>query len=164
MAAIEIRPLRGDEPLPVGLLLLADPSPAVVETYIHRGDCFVAEVNGEVVGEYVLIETRPATVELVNVAVRESERGQGLGKQLVYHAILTARRRGYRTIELGTGNASIGQLALYQKCGFRIVGVDLDFFTLHYPEAIYENGILCRDMVRLAMVLAPDVQVPAIGQ
>ncbi len=36
------------------------------------------------VGEYVLIETRPETVELVNVAVRESEHGQGLGKQRVH--------------------------------------------------------------------------------
>lgn len=164
MTGVEVRQLQSHEPVPMELLLLADPSREVVETYIHRGDCFVAEVNGDVVGEYVLIETRPETVELVNVAVRESEHGQGLGKQLVHHAIQTARRRGYRTIELGTGNASIGQLALYQKCGFRMVGVDLDFFTRHYPESIYENGILCRDMVRLAMVLAPDVPVPGIGQ
>jgi hypothetical protein len=44
-------------------------------------------------------------------------------------------------------------LALYQKCGFRIVGVDLDFFIRHYPEKIYENGIQCRDMIRLSLDL-----------
>ncbi|MNW16937.1 putative N-acetyltransferase YvbK [compost metagenome] len=43
------------------------------------------------------------------------------------------------------------QLYLYQKCGFRIVGVDVDFFVRHYEEAIEENGIPCRDMIRLAM-------------
>ncbi len=158
VTGIQIRPLQSDEPLPMDLLLLADPSTEVVETYIHRGRCFVAETNGEVVGEYVLIETRPETVELVNVAVRESDQGKGVGKHLVHHAIQTARSLGYRTIELGTGNAGIGQLALYQKCGFRIVGVDLDFFPLHYPALIYENGILCRDMIRLALVLAPNAQ------
>jgi ribosomal protein S18 acetylase RimI-like enzyme len=92
-------------------------------------------------------------VVTVNVAVVEEEHGKGIGKQLVHHAIAMARSMGYKTIELGTGNAGIGQLALYQKCGFRIVGVDFDFFTRHYPEPIYENGIHCRDMVRLAMHL-----------
>lgn len=76
-----------------------------------------------------------------------------IGKQLVLHAIQTAKTRGYRTIEIGTGNSGIGQLALYQKCGFRIVGVDIDFFIRHYSEVIYENGIQCRDMVRLSQDL-----------
>ena len=65
----------------------------------------------------------------------------------------TARRRGFRTIEVGTGNSGVGQLYLYQKCGFRIVGVDRDFFVRHYPQPIVENGLLCRDMIRLAQDL-----------
>lgn len=148
-----MRRLSSAEQFPMSLLLLADPSVEVVESYIHRGRCFVGEMNNQIVGVYVLIDTRPQTVELVNVAVAEQEQGKGIGKQLVCHAIETARSLGYKTMELGTGNAGIGQLALYQKCGFRIVGVDLDFFTLHYPEPIYENGILCRDMIRLCIHL-----------
>ena len=153
MEGLRIRDLRAGEPIPMPLLLLADPSPAVVESYIHRGRVFVAERNDTVIGVCVLIDTRPQTVELVNVAVIETEQGGGVGGQLVRRAIETARSSGYRTIEIGTGNSGIGQLALYQKCGFRIVGVDLDFFTRHYPEPIYENGIPCRDMVRLALHL-----------
>jgi ribosomal protein S18 acetylase RimI-like enzyme len=107
------------------------------------------EVNNEVVGVYVLLETRPETVELVNVAVREDMQGKGIGKQLVLHAVETARQLGFRTMELGTGNSSISQLGLYQKCGFRIVGVDVDYFVRHYQQPIFENGIQCRDMVRL---------------
>lgn len=92
-------------------------------------------------------------MELVNIAVKESEQGKGLGKQLVIHAIEVAKSKGYRTIEVGTGNSSIGQIALYQKCGFRITGVDIDFFIRHYSEAIFENGIQCRDMVRFSQDL-----------
>ncbi len=135
------------------LLLLADPSHEVVESYIHRGRCFIGELNGQIVGVYVLIDTRPLTVELVNIAVAEDKQGMGIGKQLVLHAIEVARASGYKTIEVGTGNSSIGQLALYQKCGFRVVGVDRGFFELHYSEPIYENGIQCRDMIRLALNL-----------
>ncbi len=125
----------------------------MVESYIHCGQCFVAESKGEIIGEYVLIDTRPQTAEIVNVAVVERKHGNGIGKQLVHHAIETAKSMEYKTIELGTGNSSVGQLALYQKCGFRIIGVDMDFFTIHYDEPIYENGIQCRDMIRLALNL-----------
>jgi len=150
---MHIRKLTIDEEPPMDLLLLADPSRILVEEYIQRGECFVAESGGQIIGVYVLLPTRPETVELVNIAVKESEQGKGLGKQLVIHAIEVAKSKGYRTIEVGTGNSSIGQIALYQKCGFRITGVDIDFFIRHYSEAIFENGIQCRDMVRFSQDL-----------
>jgi ribosomal protein S18 acetylase RimI-like enzyme len=150
---MDIRKLCIGENPPMSLLLLADPSPTIVEEYIKRGECFVAESEKQIVGVYVLLPTRPNTVELVNVAVAEELHGRGIGKQLVMDAIQTAKTKGFQTIEIGTGNAGIGQLALYQKCGFRIIGIDLDFFIRHYPEEIFENGIQCRDMIRLSQEL-----------
>ncbi|CAG7617884.1 GNAT family N-acetyltransferase [Paenibacillus allorhizosphaerae] len=147
---MEIRKLTLHEQPPMELLLLADPSPKLVEQYLKRGDCFVAEADGATIGVYVLLPTRPDTTEIVNVAVDERHQGRGVGKQLVNHAIQTAKAQGYKTIEIGTGNSGVGQLALYQKCGFRITGVDRDFFLRHYSEEIYENGIQVMDMVRLS--------------
>jgi ribosomal protein S18 acetylase RimI-like enzyme len=150
---MNIRKLNKGEKLPMELLLLADPSKDIVEEYSNRGECFVAESEKKIVGVYVLLPTRPETVELVNVAVVEEQHGRGIGKQLVMDAIQVAKTKGYKTIEIGTGNSGIGQLALYQKCGFRIIGVDMDFFIKHYPEEIFENGIQCRDMIRLSQDL-----------
>jgi GNAT superfamily N-acetyltransferase len=150
---MNIRKLNIGEKLPMELLLLADPSKDIVEEYVNRGECFVAESEEQIVGVYVLLPTRPETVELVNVAVVEEQHGRGIGKQLVMDAIQVAKTKGYKTIEIGTGNSGIGQLALYQKCGFRIIGVDMDFFIKHYPEEIFENGIQCRDMIRLSQDL-----------
>jgi GNAT superfamily N-acetyltransferase len=150
---MNIRKLNIGEKLPIELLLLADPSKDIVEEYVNRGECFVAESEKQIVGVYVLLPTRPETVELVNVAVVEEQHGRGIGKQLVMDAIQVAKTKGYKTIEIGTGNSGIGQLALYQKCGFRIIGVDMDFFIKHYPEEIFENGIQCRDMIRLSQDL-----------
>ncbi|MBA2870346.1 ribosomal protein S18 acetylase RimI-like enzyme [Anoxybacillus calidus] len=124
-----------------------------MKEYIRRGQCFVAEINGQIIGVYVLLPTRPETIELVNIAVDEKQQGKGIGKQLVLHAVENAKQQGYKTMEIGTGNSSIRQLALYQKCGFRITGVDRDFFVKHYPEPIFENGIQCRDMIRLSQEL-----------
>jgi ribosomal protein S18 acetylase RimI-like enzyme len=147
---MDIRLLTKDDNPPMDLLLLADPSQNIVEEYLKRGYCFIAESDNQVIGVYVLLPTRPDTVELVNVAVAEKHHGRGIGKILVMNAIQTAKGKGYKTIEIGTGNSSIGQLALYQKCGFRITGIDIDFFIRHYQEEIFENGIQCRDMVRLS--------------
>lgn len=150
---MDIRLLNKNENPPIDLLLLADPSRKIVEEYLKRGDCYIAEVDNQAIGVYVLLPTRPKTVELVNVAVVEKYHGRGIGKLLVIDAIKTAKGKGYKTIEIGTGNSSIGQLALYQKCGFRITGIDIDFFIRHYQEEIFENGIQCRDMIRLSQDL-----------
>ncbi|WP_312753140.1 GNAT family N-acetyltransferase [Rummeliibacillus suwonensis] len=151
---MKIRKLEKNEMPPIELLLLADPSESLIEEYIQRGDCFVADMNHQIVGVYVLLPTRPETVELVNIAVIETMQNQGIGKQLIMNAIQTAKSTGYKTIEVGTGNSSIGPLALYQKCGFRITDVDIDFFIRRYEEEIFENGIQCRDMIRLSQDLS----------
>lgn len=150
---MDIRLLNTEEKPPLDLLLLADPNRTLVEEYVKRGECYIAERDRQVIGVYVLLLTRPETVELVNVAVAEKHHGEGIGKHLVIHAIQIAKGKGYKTIEVGTGNSSIGQLALYQKCGFRITGVDKDFFLRHYQEEIVENDIQCRDMIRLSQDL-----------
>lgn len=144
-----IREMNPNEEHPVDILLLADPELQVLESYMYRSLCYVLELDGAIIGAYLLLPTRPMTVELVNVAVAESFHGKGYGKALVQHAIETARATGYQTIEVGTGNSSFGQIALYQKCGFRINGIDQDFFIRHYSEPIYENGVQCRDMIRM---------------
>jgi len=150
---MNIRKLGEGEQPPMELLLNADPSKQLVEGYLQRGTSYVAIDSGEIVGVYVLLPTRPATVELVNVSVREEHQGKGIGKQLVRHAVRQAKEEGYQTIEVGTGNSSVDQLALYQKCGFRMVGIDRDFFLRHYEEPLFENGIQVTDMVRLSQDL-----------
>ncbi|CAM3740833.1 hypothetical protein MEZE111188_06385 [Mesobacillus zeae] len=151
--AMQIRQLDNHKQAPLDLLLLADPSQQLVEEYIKRGKCFAAYSGENVVGVYVLLPTRPDTIELVNVAVAVDHQGKGIGKQLVNHAVRQAQLLGFKTIEVGTGNSSVAQLALYQKCGFRITGVDKDFFIRHYTEEIFENGMQVVDMIRLSQDL-----------
>jgi|GEM_PF-58345 len=148
-----VRKRTDEDAIPYDLLLLADPSREMIDDYIGRGDCYLAYADGELVGEFVLIATHPRTLEIVNVAVRESRQGQGFGKALVLKAIETARVSGAAALEIGTANSSFDQLRLYQRCGFRIVGVDADFFVRHYEEPIYENGLRATDMVRLRIEL-----------
>ena len=153
MSEMNIRRLHPEHEPPLDLLLTADPSEKLVNDYLKRGQCYTAEIDRRIAGVYVLLPTRPETAELVNIAVKEDLQGKGIGRQLVMHAIETAKAQGFKTIEIGTGNSSIGQLALYQKCGFRITGIDRNFFLRHCEKPIYENGMRCIDMIRLSLDL-----------
>ncbi|MDX1806875.1 MAG: GNAT family N-acetyltransferase [Paenisporosarcina sp.] len=150
---MDIRLLTKDENRPWDLLLLADPSRIIVQEYIKNAVIHVGEQDKKIIGVCVVKETAKTVVEIMNIAVIESLQGQGFGKQLIRHAIEESAKRGYAFIEIGTGNTSLTQLRLYQQCGFRIVGVDFDYFTRHYEKEIYENGLLCRDMIRLSYEL-----------
>lgn len=135
------------------LLLLADESEASVADYIDRGTYYAAYDNGQIVGQYVLLHTRPFTAEVVNIAVVPDRQRQGIATALLHHAVETARKAGFHLLEIGTGDIGIGQIALYERCGFVRCGVDEDYFRKHYPAPIFENGLECRHMVRLRMEL-----------
>ncbi|MFC5602048.1 GNAT family N-acetyltransferase [Sporosarcina koreensis] len=148
---MKIRKLQHDEVPPYDLLLLADPSRELVEAYIAEGECYIAEEKDGIIGVFVIVPLTKETVEIKNIAVCEDKQGRGIGKKLLLEAIKVAKSNGYNIFEIGTGNSSIGQLALYQKCGFRISGVIKDFFVQHYDTVIMENGIQCKDMIRLRL-------------
>lgn len=150
---ISIRKLEAICHAPWDLLLLADPSEELVKTYLNQGTCYTAELNGERVGVILFMETKPGTIEIMNLAVKEEMQNQGIGKKLILYVIEEIKKNHVKTIEIGTGNPGVKQMLLYQKCGFRIVGVDFDFFRRTHPEPIYENGIECRDMIRMRIDL-----------
>ena len=121
--------------------------------YLPQSDIFVMESDGETIGVIVLTPLGHERWEIKNVAVKDEHQGKGLGKQLVAFAIDTARTKGGVTLRIGTGNSGFGQLALYQKMGFRMTSIDLDFFTRNPYTHLEENGLQVRDMVILVMDL-----------
>lgn len=148
---MKIRLLRKDEQPPWNLLLLADPSKEMVSGYLKEGICFIAQSESDVMGVVVLLSRSKEKAEIVNLAVEEGSQGKGIGKLLIKHSIQAAQEMGFKIVEIGTGNSSINQLAMYQKVGFRITGIDHDFFIRNYQEPIFENGIQCRDMIVLSI-------------
>lgn len=139
--------------IPYPLLLEADPSKRSIQEYLERGRLYLAFSQEKVVACFVLMRTRPNTNEIMNIAVRQELQNKGIAKQCIVFAESISRQEGCRTLEVGTGNSSLNQLALYQKCGFRIIGIERNYFIKNYVQEIYENGIKCVDMIRLEMVL-----------
>ena len=129
------------EAIPKSLLLLADPSEQQVATYVQRGVTYVAKQEDNVIGVYVILETRPKTMEIMNIAVVEHLQGKGIGKKLLSHAIETAKGYGMSKLEVGTGNSSVSQLAFYQKCGFRIFLLILITFRSIMKKRLLKMGL-----------------------
>jgi ribosomal protein S18 acetylase RimI-like enzyme len=146
---MEIRRADPGDPIPWTLLLDADGPKAEVRKYLARGELWLAQEGPRVLGSMILMETRAGLWEIMNLAVRADSQRRGIGTLLLGKARSLARRRGARRLEVGTGNSSIGPLAFYQRFGFRIVGVEVDFFARRWKRVRSESGIALRDMVRL---------------
>ena len=138
------------------LLLLADESLEQVRSYMQSGDLYaLVERDGHAVGIVLTIAAEHGAVELKAVAVDQSQQNRGIGRRLLAAVIENLRKRGVRRAIVGTANAGIGQLAYYQKAGFRLSHIERDFFSpaRGYPAVMEDNGIRLRDMVWMDLEL-----------
>lgn len=135
--------------IPYDLLLLADPSKEKIDEYLNGGSNYIYEVAGIIVGVCVYKEVSKDVFEIMNIAIHPEYQGRGLAKKFINFVIDKVKEINAKELLIGTGNSSINQLALYQKCGFRIFDISKDFFKDNYEEEIWENGIRCIDMIRL---------------
>ena len=62
-----------------------------------------------------------SAVELTYIAVASSQRGQGLGGELIKAFIEASRKAGYHSIELSVETDNAPALALYKRMGFGII-------------------------------------------
>ena len=135
------------------LLLLADDAEDHVRAHLDDGHVFGLVDGGTIVGAVQAVEREDAesarTVELTLVAVAEAHQGRGVGKRLVSLVLDELRSLGFVRALVGTSNAGIGQLAFYQRCGFRMLSIERDHFDAArgYDGTEMENGIVHRDLV-----------------
>lgn len=102
--------------------------------------CFVAEVDGTVAGFIVSREVSPAVNgalperEILNLAVAPKFRGSGLATALLKHELSL---EATHFLEVRESNAAAQ--ALYQKCGFVVIGRRSGYYE--YPP---ETAIVMR--------------------
>lgn len=146
-------PTRKVTPDHLRLYLNADPDEELIKRYLPRCSPFELRINGQLIGVILLMVHNATTIEIKNLSIDPDYQHQGYGKILVQFAKRFARSRGARQLTVGTGSTSVEPLLLYQKCGFRPVSIDRDFFVINYHLPLYERGIRLRDMIRLTIDL-----------
>lgn len=63
--------------------------------------------------------------------VEESQRGTGIGRQLMNSVAEQARSAGLRALVCETQNTNVPAIMFYRKVGFEIEGLDLSYYTNH---------------------------------
>jgi GNAT superfamily N-acetyltransferase len=84
-----------------------------------RGALLVARAGDEVVGCVALRPLDSTTCEMKRLFIRPSQRGSGLGRQLVQAIVARGRVLGYERMRLDTGPWMKAAHALYTEAGFR---------------------------------------------
>ncbi len=87
----------------------------------RRERCWIAAMNGEVVGSVFLVRQSRTTAKLRLLVLHPKARGLGLGRRLARACIRFARAAGYRKMTLWTQSHLAAARAIYQAEGFRKV-------------------------------------------
>lgn len=95
--------------------------------WLHPANwCYVAALESEIVGTYILKANQPALgAHVANAAfmVSPPARGRGVGRHMGQHALDEARRLGFRAMQFNfVVSTNEPAIRLWQELGFRIVG------------------------------------------
>ncbi len=134
------------------LLFLADESWSMIDQYLPMSTIFALKDAKQFLGSIVLQAQGAASLEIMNLAVLPAKQRSGLGHILMAAAENYARQNQCQRLLVGTGDASLQNIAFYVHSGFRFAEIRRDFFK-QYPQPIVEAGIQLRDMIVLDKVL-----------
>ena len=100
----------------------------------------VAELNNEVVG-YVGAYIVGDDADITNVAVTSHDRGRGIGEALMkgIEGVLSASSVVYIRLECRVSN--VPARALYEKLGYKNIGIRPNFYVDHEDAVMYEKRL-----------------------
>jgi DNA-binding MarR family transcriptional regulator/N-acetylglutamate synthase-like GNAT family acetyltransferase len=100
--------------------LVADIAAQFVRNYDPAKErCWIAELDGEVVGSVFLVKKSKTVAKLRLLIIDPKARGTGLGKRLTRACIDFARRAGYRKMVLWTQSHLAAARSIYEAEGFK---------------------------------------------
>ena len=109
-------------------LVLSDPQGEIID---KGGMIFYAKYNNQIVGTVSLLKIDNTTFELSKMAVTDSVQGLGIGKKLLEHCVIIAKKEGIKKLILYSNRILLPAIHLYGKFGFSEVSLE---------EGIYERA------------------------
>lgn len=145
---LKTKQIKNDD-VPYELIYLADEDDDQIKKYKDSSTFWATMDDEEIIGIIGLNEINKESTEIVCVAVDEEYQNKKIGTNLIEKAISYSKEKKYKEIIIKTGDCGIGQLYLYQRCGFRFDSINKDYMRENYKNPIYENDIQCIDQIIL---------------
>lgn len=90
--------------------------------YFSRGGHFeVCEVDSVIIGSWGLYPLGHGSCELRKMYLLSSQRGRGIGKEMMLRSLSKARELGFKRVELETASVLKEAIEMYKKFGFKSV-------------------------------------------
>ncbi len=99
------------------------------------GSGLILSLEGEKAG-YLLANQIAGEAELLRIGIQKSLRERGLGKALVFHWMKLEKEKGVCHFFLEVRKENESARALYEKNGFRVVGIRERYYTDPISDAV----------------------------
>ena len=107
-----------------------------------RERCWIAEMEGEIVGSVFVVQESEKIAKLRLLLVEPKARGLGLGTRLVEECIKFARRCGYKKLVLWTNSNLLEANHIYKKKNFKIINQEKHHSFGHDLIGVYWELVL----------------------
>lgn len=103
--------------------------------------CYVAEVDGEVVGGVSGLSRDPNVGVVDDLAVAEEHQGRDIGSALLARVMKEFKRVGSRVVTLAVHHSCSASIPFYYRHEFRISGVAQDYFGVEHDAIMMKKKL-----------------------
>lgn len=109
---------------------------AFLESMNNPSHVYVVAAEGETIFGYCGMWGIAGEGQINNVAVRKDARGRGTGFEMMEFVLLEGERQGLEVFTLEVRESNAAAIHVYEKVGFKNVGIRKDFYDLPKENAV----------------------------
>ena len=127
----------------VPLIRLAEDSESQLESAIDDGTMYVAEEGETPIGVVLVLDHGERSASCATSRSQSHTKGRGSGRQCSPTCARPRQPAAPARLLVGTSSADTGNLDFYQRCGYRLLSIERDYFTpvRGYPPDFVLNGL-----------------------
>lgn len=156
MLGLSIKRITEDLESYIELLMEADPEESMIRSYLFQSELYGAFFEGKTVGIVAVSYVNDCCCEIKNISVISEFQRKGIGREIIEYLTEEFSKK-YDYIIVGTAKCSRAPIKFYENCGFVYTHTLKNYFIDNYSEPIFDNGILCIDMIYFKKVFKKNL-------